>query len=63
MSELSRFEIIRANPIRKGLDSFRSAFTSSAEEVGLPASLEVLDRMNNEGNTYHCLMVLLLMFA
>jgi len=48
MLDQSRLEIIRDKPIGKGLDAFRNSFNSTAEEFGLPSSLEVLDRLSTE---------------
>ena len=49
MLDQPRLEIIRDKPIGKGLDAFRNSFNSTAEEFGLPSSLEVLDRLSTEG--------------
>ena len=58
MLDQTTLEIIKAKPIGRGLDAFRSSFSSAAEELDLSDSLKVLDRIDDEGNTSHHFMLL-----
>jgi hypothetical protein len=54
MLDQTTLEIIKARPIGKGLDTFRSSFSSVTEELELSDSLKVLDQIDDKGNTsYH----------
>lgn len=51
MLDQSKAEIIRANPIGAGLDTFRDSFRSISEHLGLSPTLKVLDTTNIEGQS------------
>ncbi|PVH90320.1 hypothetical protein DM02DRAFT_647610 [Periconia macrospinosa] len=49
MADGSISDIIQAKPIGKGLNAFRDSFSLVCQDLGLPDSLESLDRIGNEG--------------
>ncbi|KAF2453900.1 hypothetical protein BDY21DRAFT_326859 [Lineolata rhizophorae] len=48
MADPSREEIIRNNPIGKGLDAFRNSLDSVCSDLGVPSSVSVLDQICND---------------
>jgi hypothetical protein len=52
MADQARSEIIKDNPIGKGLDAFRASFTSVCENKSIPSTLDSLGKLGHDGNTY-----------
>jgi hypothetical protein len=51
MIDRPRSEIIKDNPIRKGLDAFRASFNSVCEDRRISCSADSLIRLDQDGKT------------
>ena len=56
MSDGSILEVVKAKPIRTGLNAFRDSFSLVCQDFGVPKHLESLDRIDNEGKPAVLLM-------
>ena len=58
MLDQTMLEIIKAKLIRRGLNVFRSSFSSVTEELDLSDFLKVLNQIDDKDNTFYCFMLL-----
>lgn len=49
MADKSLSEVIKASPVRRGLDAFRNSFTFACHGFGVATDPASLDQIGNEG--------------